>query len=48
MVATVQCNARLPLADTIAALFIIDLPLSYIASLDLIYDTAAASDCNDT
>ena len=48
MVATVQCKARLLLADIIAALLLIDLPLSYIASLDLIYEIAAASDCDDT
>jgi hypothetical protein len=48
MVATVQYNARLLLADTTAALLLIDLPLSYIVSLDLIYEIAAASECDDT
>lgn len=47
MVVTVQCNARLLLADTIAALLLIDLPLSYIVSLDLIYEIAAASNRDD-
>jgi hypothetical protein len=36
------------LANAIPALLLIDLPLSYIASLDLIYKIAAASDYNDT
>lgn len=48
MVATVHCNAQQLLAAIIAALFLIDLPLSYMASLDLIYNIAAASDCDDT
>ena len=48
MIATVQRNARLLLADTIAVLLLIDLPFSYIASLDLIYKVSAASGCIDT